>query len=145
MSAPDIIIDYAMSFSGLPYRWGGDDPIKGFDCSGLCIELLQASGLWPRGQDASAQILNNHFRSNGIIGKKGKGSLAFYGKSQITHIAFHLTRYHVIEAGSGGSTTLTLDDAEKQNAYIRIRPFDFRKDYIESIMPRYPVVALDDE
>jgi cell wall-associated NlpC family hydrolase len=146
MSAPQIIIDYALTLAGLPYKWGGDDPIRGFDCSGFCIEILQASGVWPRGQDASAQGIRTYYHSQGVIGKRGRGSLSFYGKSTslITHVAFHLNRYHIIEAGGGGSTTITLDDAAEQNAYIRIRPFDWRKDYLETIMPMYPILIEDD-
>ena len=48
----DSIIDYAKTFMGTPYVWGGNDPESGFDCSGfICyvyrnfdIELPRTSG-----------------------------------------------------------------------------------------------------
>ena len=38
-------VDYIKRFIGRPYSWGGDDPMSGFDCSGLIHETLQAVGL----------------------------------------------------------------------------------------------------
>jgi hypothetical protein len=49
--------EYVWTFLGLPYRWGGDDPIQGFDCSGLIVEVLQAVGLLPHGSDLTANGL----------------------------------------------------------------------------------------
>ena len=40
------VLDYAYSFLGTPYRWGGDDPLTGIDCSGLALEVLKAAGIY---------------------------------------------------------------------------------------------------
>lgn len=137
------IIDYAMRFVGTPYRWGGDDPMTGFDCSGFVQEILASVGLDPKG-DQTAQSLFDHFERNGSLGQGGAGALAFFGKDSksITHVAFCIDQYRMIEAGGGNSQTLTLDAAIRQNAYIRIRLIKSRQDLQMLIKPRYFTIGL---
>lgn len=130
-----------MRFVGLPYIWGGDDPVRGFDCSGLVQEVLSAFGAHPSpGTDLTAQGLYNALIKGGEYKSSAVGALAFYGKdySHITHVAMIMYSGIIIEAGGGGSATKTPDDAVVQNAYIRLRPLHRRKDFIVSISPKYP-------
>ncbi len=133
--------DYAMRFVGLPYRWGGDDPINGFDCSGLTIEILQSKGLLPRGFDAPAKGLYNHFlkQAGTVVGLRNLGALAFFGKSinEITHVGFMLDEKRMLEAGGGGSATTNDQTAANQNAFVRVRPLTWRKDLVAILMPNY--------
>jgi len=132
-----LLYDYALSFLGLPYRWGGDDPVNGVDCSGLCIELLQSVGVFPHGQDTTAAGLKSLFDSY----KKSEGSfgaLVFFGSSGVTHVGFCLNDKLMVEAGGGGSRTKTREDAAVQNAYVRIRPIRTRSDLVGFVMPPYP-------
>jgi cell wall-associated NlpC family hydrolase len=39
------LVQTAESFIGLPYRWGGDSPDEGFDCSGLAMAVYHLNGL----------------------------------------------------------------------------------------------------
>lgn len=136
-----ILIQYALQFVGLPYKWGGDDPILGFDCSGFVQELLAAVGLDPAG-DQTAQALYDIFKSKaGSAMVQDEGSLLFFGKSvkEITHVAFAITPLLMIEAGGGGSKTNSAQDAAAQNAYLRIRPISRRSDLVASIRPFYPM------
>lgn len=134
MTSKEIIESYALSFLGLPYRWGGDDPIAGFDCSGLVIEILQAAGVFPRGRDLTASGLANFY----AVEKSPKfGALVFYGKPKITHVGFCLNSELMLEAGGGGSKTNTEKDAEAQNAFIRIRPIASRSDIAGYRYPDY--------
>jgi len=134
-----ILKQYAMSFLGLPYNWGGDDPIEGFDCSGLVVELMQSCGELPRNYDNTAQGLYNHFVKNGLLSTKAFGSLAFFGRSTsyITHIGFMVDDFRMLEAGGGGSKTNTRQDAANQNAVIRIRPLSWRNDLVAVLRPKY--------
>ena len=129
-----------MQFVGLPYIWGGDDPIRGMDCSGFAQEILEAFGAHPSpGQDLTAQGLYDALQKTGQYNNSGIGALAFYGKDfrRITHVAIIIGPNLIIEAGGGGSKTLTDKDAAAQNAYIRIRPLKRRSDLIACILPKY--------
>lgn len=140
----DILRDYAMQFVGIPYQWGGDDPINGFDCSGFVQELLASVGIDPTG-DQSAQGLYDYFSKGNARGNVyGCGSLAFYGQSatRITHVAMMIDNYRIIEAGGGGSGTRTHEDAAEQNAYIRVRLLNHRKDLVGLLRPDYATIGL---
>lgn len=136
----DIYQPILRRFLNLPYRWGGDDPIEGYDCSGLVKELLSIIDLDPVG-DQTAQGLYNYFsKTNGFkipIDKADIGYLCFYGvdSTHISHVAMCYTSEEIIEAGGGTSKTVNLQDAAKQNAYVRIRSIFRRKDLIAVIKP----------
>lgn len=137
------LVDYAFSFLHMPYRWGGYNPIEGYDCSGFVQEILASVGIDPPG-DQTAQALYNLLEKTSSPNKWGVGSLAFFGASvtKITHVAFCIDQYRMIEAGGGGSTTLTTADAIKQNAFVRIRPISNRKDLVAMIRPNYSKIGL---
>ena len=131
------LINYAHSFVGKPYIWGGDDPILGFDCSGLIQEILSSVGMDPPG-DQTANALYMYFMGESHTTQAKAGSLVFYGKvPKVTHVGFMIDKWRMIEAGGGGSSTKTTEDAAAQNAYIRIRPIQRRTDLIGIIHPNY--------
>lgn len=138
-----ILTDYALQFVGKPYRWGGDDPIRGFDCSGFIQELLASAGIDPKG-DQTAQGLFDYFSRNGSWNIQRVGSLAFYGKDvkSISHVAMMLDSYRIIEAGAGGPTTTTEQAAADQNAFVRIRLLTNRKDLQAVIRPHYLTIGV---
>lgn len=120
----ELAATYAWALLTTPYRWGGDDP-SGFDCSGLCVEILQAVGLLPRHGDWNAQALYNRFEK---VGLPRRGCLALWGEDaqHVTHVEFV---YQVIDvqaftvgASGGGSKTKTTADAWTQNAFVKLRP-----------------------
>jgi cell wall-associated NlpC family hydrolase len=133
---PNILYDYAISFIGVPYKWGGSNPITGFDCSGFIQELLASVGLDPAG-DQSAQSLYDHFSNKGLQNIKELGSLVFYGKDlkNITHITMMLDPYRCIGANSGDSSTVNAQEAAKRNAFIKVRPYNYRSDVVAIIRP----------
>lgn len=134
----DILWEAAWSLYGKPYLWGGDDPMAGFDCSGLMIELLACIGEAPPG-DRNAQGLYDYYSPTGRRSILELGSLAFFGHglSSITHVAMLLDRRYVIHAGGGGSKTKTKEDAIAQNAYICVRPLAKIPRLVAVIRPCY--------
>jgi cell wall-associated NlpC family hydrolase len=132
---------YAMSFVGVPYKYGGRNRLEGLDCSQFVTELLIREGLVPHGTDLSAQAIFDFLTKNSEPAtiQPQLGAIAFYGKTsdQIVHVAFCITDRVMLEAGGGDHTTLTLQNAIDRSACIRERQVRYRKDYFCSLMPLY--------
>jgi cell wall-associated NlpC family hydrolase len=138
-----IMLAYALRFVGLPYKWGGSNPMEGYDCSGLVQELLNSAGIDPEG-DQTAQGLFDWFDLYGERDPKpGIGVLCFYGRnvSTITHVAMMLDQFRIIEAGGGGPKVHSLDDAKANDAFVRIRHISTRKP-VAMRKPRYASIGL---
>lgn len=130
-----IATQVAIGYRGLPYLWGGDDPVAGFDCSGMCIEVLKSVDLLPRKGDWTAAGLWQHFANNHgcavLKTQVAEGCLVFWHSSsdakRIIHVEYALNEELCIGASGGGSTTVDRIAAIKGNAYIKIRPWHTRK------------------
>ena len=110
------------------------------DCSGLVCELLQANGLLENNSELNAQGLYAKFMKDSEQATEPSfGSLIFYGKDfqSISHVAFGVNSFQMIEAGGGNNTVSNSDIAEKTNAYVKIRPYRHRSDLLGIINPKY--------
>lgn len=123
----DLAVDYAWTFMGTFYSWGGDDP-ELMDCSGLCVEVLKSVGLIDRKSDFSAAGLFEHFAAQRVH-KCRKGCLIFWKgqNGRICHVEIALNDTVAIGASGGGSNTKTKEDAIKHNAFVKIRAIKSRK------------------
>jgi cell wall-associated NlpC family hydrolase len=140
------LLEYAFMLAARTHRYhyGGDDPIQGFDCSGYVQELLFASGEIPFGTPKmSAQQLYNFYDEQARIAW-GAGSLAFYGSDvlHIGHVAFCISDKSMLEAGGGTSETVTDADAIKRNAFVKMRPILYRKDFLCVLRPSYNKLGM---
>lgn len=144
MNSLELMRWYAISLCGTSYSWGGDDPIAGFDCSGLIQELLASIGMDPPG-DQTAQGLYEYFSKFAHSTEKGLGAMVFFGRSinEITHIAMMISGHILIEAGGGGWKTVTPQIAAEQNAFVRLRPYGHRQDIVAVIRPYYASQSED--
>lgn len=119
---------YAWAFIGTPYKWGGNDPMAGFDCSGFCIEVLKGVGILSRHGDWTAQDLYTLFREKRTT-EPEEGCLVFWSgrsTSSIIHVEYCIDDKCSLGASGGGSRTVTVQDAIEQDAYIKMRPFASR-------------------
>ena len=118
----------AWSFIGIPYKWGGNDPMAGFDCSGYCIEIMKSVGIFPRAGDWTAQTLWDKHRDKNQD-YPSEGALVFWhdrSLTKIVHVEYCLDHFHAIGASGGGGRTITVQDAIEQDAYIKVRPINSR-------------------
>jgi len=147
VKCPKELLQYARSLLGKPYLWGKEDPDLGMDCSGFIRVVFHKFGLG-KVMDQSSQAIHDYWVDHGMGSYNEPGALCFYGKGtkRITHVALVETTYDILEAGGGGSSTNTIEEAEKINACVRRMPFNRRKDLVAILMPDYSkIVKIDDQ
>ncbi|MGH9055220.1 MAG: C40 family peptidase [Acidimicrobiales bacterium] len=113
-------VKWALSQIGTPYRWGGEDPGVGFDCSGLAQAAFRAAGVTlPR--VAQAQFDAGPILPAGT--SLDPGDLVFFGSglSNVTHVG--------IVVGDG-----EMIDAPHAGAVVRVEPYDW-PDYVGATRP----------
>lgn len=127
MNPPDVqllkqsFIEYLKSFEGTFYIWGGDDP-SGFDCSGLSVECLKSVGIIARNVDYAGEGLRQLLMAYEVKIPYG-GCLVFFMKDgKAYHVEVAINKYQTIGASGGGSKTKTVQDAIRDNAFIKRRP-----------------------
>lgn len=133
MTRRELFLRYAEKQIGKPYIWGGDDPLLGWDCSGLVIECGQAVGMFPSSYDNTAKGLYAKYAAEGrkVDAITRPGCLAFWSmndQSKIHHVEIvwalldDVPLWVSIGASGGGSTTASINVAAKQNAFVKVRP-----------------------
>jgi len=121
-------VEYLQRFIGLPYAWGGDDPVQGFDCSGLMVEVLQAVGIIPHNSDYTAAALYERFET-GAVDRGYAGCLVFwYSGDKIIHVEMMVDDLFCVGASGGGSKTKSIAAAIQHNAFVKMRPLSYRGD-----------------
>lgn len=139
-----VLVEYAKSFIGTAYIYGGSSPIIGWDCSEFAREILRSVGMGPKA-DSNAKMLYAYMVIMGAPSQKKAGAFVFYGKNldEISHIAFMINDNQVIEMGGGDSTTTNIERAHQARAYCRIRPITHRTDIVAVMMPNYPAWVIE--
>ena len=118
-------LDIAEKYLGVPYVWGGTRN-SGMDCSGYVYRVLSDMGVYNK--RLTAQGYYNTPYTGNIIGitECKIGDLLFFGSSthNITHIAFYINNYQMLESG-GGDSSNTIN-----NPGIGVRYRDIRNDLV---------------
>jgi len=128
-------IKYLWHLLGVPYLWGGDDPIAGFDCSGLIHEVLQSVGLEPHDADSTAHDLYLKFIDY-KVDKPYAGCLVFWFRDgRAIHVEVLIDDSLVIGSSGGSSSVKSLRDAIRQNAFVKMRPLHYRGENFKIIDP----------
>ncbi len=90
------VVDYGKKFVGTNYKYAGQSPKTGFDCSGFTSYVLKEFGVIAS-PASSIQASEGRYVA---IGKAMPGDLIFFGesKNKISHVAM------VVKRGSDGIT-----------------------------------------
>jgi cell wall-associated NlpC family hydrolase len=111
------IVRTAERFIGVPYQWGGESSVSGFDCSGLAMVAYQLNGLelprtsgeqWQAGRPITAQDL-------------AAGDLVFFatrGGQKVSHVGIFTGGDSFLHAPGRGSMIQT---ASLSNDYFKTR------------------------
>lgn len=94
--SPGSVVHTAFQYLGIPYKWGGDDPIEGFDCSGLVMYIFAQHGVklphYSRFQSAMGEP---------VVGSLQPGDLVFFG-DPIHHVGMYIGGDYFIAAPRTG-------------------------------------------
>lgn len=97
------IVKTAQQYIGIPYRWGGESPRTGFDCSGLTMVVYQLNGLdLPRSSSQQWQAGTPVDRS-----QLTKGDLVFFataGGRRVSHVGIYTGNGKFLHAPGRGRT-----------------------------------------
>ena len=106
------IVRTAKSFLGVPYRWGGTSPARGFDCSGFSMTVYQLNGLnLPRSSKAQWKVGMPIDRD-----QLSQGDLVFFattGSGKVSHVGIYLGENNIIHAPGWGKK-IRIDSLSKK-------------------------------
>jgi len=127
MTKRELVVEALKMHIGLPYKWGGNDPIAGFDCSGLMVEVLQTVAKIERTKDYNADGLSKLYPETDIL---QPGVMVFYDWNNdgiIDHVEMIALvdedgEVYTVGASGGDSTTTTAQAAIMSDAYVKMRP-----------------------
>ena len=93
------VLNYAYSFLGTPYVWGGSTP-SGFDCSGFTSYVFRHFGVnLPRVSRSQATVGTKVAYSN-----LQAGDLVFFGNGGISHVGIYIGGGNMIHSPRPGKT-----------------------------------------
>ena len=128
MTKRELAVKYLWHWLGIQYSYGGNDPMEGWDCSGIDIEVLQSVGILPHKYDNTAHGLYLKYKDN-FVTTGYAGCLVFWFRSgKARHVMMMIDDFHVIGACGGGGDTKTTKDAIRDNAFIKMRPIGYAGD-----------------
>jgi len=111
VAAANDVLFRAMALVGTPYRWGGNTPSGGFDCSGLVDYIYRnATGLQlPR---TSGEMADQGGRKVKRMTKLVSGDLVFFDiGGRISHVGVYVGKGRFVHAPNSGGT-VRLDDID---------------------------------
>jgi cell wall-associated NlpC family hydrolase len=115
----DAVVADARKYLGVPYVWGGTDPAKGLDCSGLVQRVYQDLGIeLPRVSYEQAKA--GTAVTGGLANAEPGDLLAFH--SPVSHIAIYIGDGKMIEAPRPGLDVRVTDVYDTPVAIRRILP-----------------------
>lgn len=111
------IVKTARRYLGVPYRWGGESPRTGFDCSGFTMVVYRLNGLdLPRSSKQQWKVGKRISRR-----QLQKGDLVFFataGSGRVSHVGIYTGENKFLHAPRRGSRIKT---SSLSSQYFRTR------------------------
>jgi len=105
------ILFRAIALVGTPYRWGGNTPAGGFDCSGLVDYIYQAA-IGRRLPRSSRDMAAMDGHTVQRMTQLASGDLVFFASSgDISHVGVYVGKGRFVHAPNSGGT-VRLDDID---------------------------------
>ena len=112
------VVDEAKKYLGVPYVWGGTDPTKGLDCSGLVQLVYKKFGVdLPRVSYQQARAGT----AVPSLAEAQPGDILAFG-SPVHHVAVYMGDHKMIEAPRPGKDVRISDVYETPTAIRRVLP-----------------------
>jgi cell wall-associated NlpC family hydrolase len=113
------IAKLALSMVGVPYRYGGDHPSEGFDCSGLVYYAYTSNGhAVPRTSQAQFEAARKI-----LLADAAEGDLLFFrDQEKLSHVGIYLGDGRFVHAPSSGDTVriANLDAPYYQRHFVAV-------------------------
>ncbi len=109
------LVETARRFVGTPYRWGGNSPKDGFDCSGLTMTVYRLNGLELPRSSREQYLLGTPVSREELRG----GDLVFFatnGGNRISHVGIYSGQDRFIHAPGRGKYIRT---TSMSNSYFK--------------------------
>jgi len=103
MHAANDVLFRAIGLVGTPYRYGGNTPSSGFDCSGLVDYVFRTSAgvVLPRRANEIADVDAPKVNSDSLA----PGDLLFFGsRHRVSHVAIYVGQGRFVHAPNRGGT-----------------------------------------
>jgi cell wall-associated NlpC family hydrolase len=112
-TAGAVALDWALAQVGTPYRWGGETPGVGFDCSGLVQAAYAAAGV------ALPRTAQEQYDTTTKLAPGDPGDLVFFGSgpNAVEHVGI------VVQPG-------VMVDAPHTGADVRVEPYVGWPDFV---------------
>jgi len=112
------VVDHARQYLGVPYVWGGTDPARGLDCSGLVQKVYSELGYdLPRVSYQQAEA----GRPVASLAEAQPGDILAFG-SPVHHVAIYVGDNQMIEAPRPGKDVRISEVYETPTAIRRVVP-----------------------
>lgn len=121
------IVNYAKTFLGTYYQWGGNYPTNGYglDCSHFTYQVMKKFGLMNSYMTSANQAA---WATPITRSQLQPGDLVFYKSSStgaVVHVAIYIGNGQVIGANGGDSSVTTSSIAKSKNAMVKIQSIDY--------------------
>ena len=109
---PGSVLETTLLYLGVPYVWAGEDPVTGFDCSGLMKYAFEQHGVYIPHYSGAQFMLGEPVQR---VADLQAGDLVFFGHP-IHHVGMYVDKDYFVHAPQSGD-------------YVRISRLSERIDY----------------